>query len=258
MGLQRVRHDWVTKQNSPETVGSRVSYLKFCPRSSSVCVSSFLLLRGPPSHSTVRELLTEPPASTRCSQSGTWNCWQFSSVQLLSHVQLFATPWTAARQASLSITNSRSLPKLLSIESVMPSNHLILCRPQAATKPNQKNAGGVKRKEPPRHPFNLPERLALATILTERCTCHQEGLPGGIKPEYEQDDGPETRQKANPSTIKPEAVTWEAEQFSWFPYPEALLSRALSQKVFCLVSMWVLTTAHSWALEGGLPNPKHH
>ena len=51
---------------------------------------------------------------------------QFSS---LSHVQLFATQWTAARQASLSITNSQSLLKLMSIESVMPSNHLILCRP---------------------------------------------------------------------------------------------------------------------------------
>ena len=53
----------------------------------------------------------------------------FSSVQSLSPVQLFATPGTAARHASLSITNSRSLPKLMSTESVMPSNHLILCRP---------------------------------------------------------------------------------------------------------------------------------
>ena len=51
------------------------------------------------------------------------------TVQLLSHVQLFATPWTAACRASLSITNSQSLLKLMSIESVMPSNHLILCRP---------------------------------------------------------------------------------------------------------------------------------
>ena len=51
------------------------------------------------------------------------------SVQSLSHVQLFATPWTAARQASLSISNSRSLLKLMSIELVMPSNRLILCRP---------------------------------------------------------------------------------------------------------------------------------
>ena len=53
----------------------------------------------------------------------------FSSVQLLSHVQLFATPQTAAHQALLSITNSRSLLKPVSIESVMPSNHRILCRP---------------------------------------------------------------------------------------------------------------------------------
>ena len=52
-----------------------------------------------------------------------------TSVQLLSHVQLFATPWTAACQAFLSITNSWSLLKLMSIESVMPSNDLILCRP---------------------------------------------------------------------------------------------------------------------------------
>ena len=52
-----------------------------------------------------------------------------SSVQSLSHGRLFTTPWTAARQASLSITNSRSLLKLMSIASVMPSNHLILCRP---------------------------------------------------------------------------------------------------------------------------------
>ena len=51
------------------------------------------------------------------------------SVQSLRHVWLFATPWTAARQASLSITNSQSLRKLMSTESVMPSNHLILCCP---------------------------------------------------------------------------------------------------------------------------------
>ena len=54
---------------------------------------------------------------------------EFSSVQLLSHVQLFANPWIATRQASLSITNSWSLLKLMSIESVMPSNHLILYPP---------------------------------------------------------------------------------------------------------------------------------
>ena len=64
----------------------------------------------------------------------TWNYhnsvnWLFSSVQLLSRVWLFATPWTTACQASLSITNSRSPHKPMSIESVMPSNHLIICHP---------------------------------------------------------------------------------------------------------------------------------
>ena len=54
---------------------------------------------------------------------------EFSSVQSLSHVRLFVTPWTAACRASLSITNSWSLLKLMSIESAMPSNHLILCCP---------------------------------------------------------------------------------------------------------------------------------
>ena len=57
----------------------------------------------------------------------TWS--QFSSVQSLSRVWLFVTPWIAARQASLSITNSRSSPKLMWIKSVMPSSHLILCHP---------------------------------------------------------------------------------------------------------------------------------
>ena len=56
-------------------------------------------------------------------------CTIISSVQLLSHVRLFATTWTAACQASLSITNSQTLPKLMSTESVMTSNHFILCCP---------------------------------------------------------------------------------------------------------------------------------
>ena len=54
---------------------------------------------------------------------------QFSSIQSVSNVRLFVTPWTTTRQASLSITNSQGLPKLMSIESVMPFNHLILCCP---------------------------------------------------------------------------------------------------------------------------------
>ena len=55
--------------------------------------------------------------------------WKIAAVQSLSHVQLFATPWTAACQASLSFIISQSLPKVMSIESVMPSNHLIFCCP---------------------------------------------------------------------------------------------------------------------------------
>ena len=62
-------------------------------------------------------------------QTSTWISHQFSSIQSLSRVWLFATPWIAARQASLSITNSRSSPRLMSIELVMPSSHLILCCP---------------------------------------------------------------------------------------------------------------------------------
>ena len=63
-----------------------------------------------------------------CKESDTTEV-TFNSVQSLSCVRLFATPWTAARQTSLSITNSQSLSKPMSIESLMPSNHLILCRP---------------------------------------------------------------------------------------------------------------------------------
>ena len=59
--------------------------------------------------------------------SSRWSTIQFSSVQSLSHVRLFVTPWTTAHQASLSITNSQSLLKLIFIELVIPSNHLILC-----------------------------------------------------------------------------------------------------------------------------------
>ena len=65
----------------------------------------------------------------KLSKLGEVSVIQFSSVQSLSRVRLFATPWIAARQASLSITNSRSSPRLKFIESVMPSSRLILCRP---------------------------------------------------------------------------------------------------------------------------------
>ena len=69
------------------------------------------------------------PQNTYCLDLHCCSVAQFSSVQSLGHIWLFTTPWTAARQASLSIANSQSLLKLMSIESVMPFNHLILCRP---------------------------------------------------------------------------------------------------------------------------------
>ena len=78
---------------------------------------------------------TEVGHHSQCILSRSTRCWyilllvMFSSVQSLSCVWLFVTPWTAAHQASLSITNSWSLPKPMSIESVMPSNHFILCHP---------------------------------------------------------------------------------------------------------------------------------
>ena len=82
-----------------------------------------------PTHNVEGDLLS---LITHSNANYFWKCFhrhQFSSVQLLSCVWLFAMPWSAARQASLSITNSQSLLKLISIESVMPSNHLILCHP---------------------------------------------------------------------------------------------------------------------------------
>ena len=73
--------------------------------------------------------MVSPSALIKRYQSHRGALTLINSVQLLSRVQLFATPWTAAHQASLSITNSWNLFKLMSIESVMPSNHLILCHP---------------------------------------------------------------------------------------------------------------------------------
>ena len=80
-------------------------------------------------HSTHSSSAKQALPGTQATSSAQNAFYFLSSVQLLSHVQLLATPWTAAHQASLSITNSQSLLKLMSIELVMPSNHLILCRP---------------------------------------------------------------------------------------------------------------------------------
>ena len=112
---------------------------------SCVCAQSFTHVRP---FVTLWTVVHQAPLSMRLSQQEYWNgfnwclLWRktlgevklslsllFSSVQSLSRLQFFATPWITARQASLSITNSQSSPKLMCIESVMPSSHLILCRP---------------------------------------------------------------------------------------------------------------------------------
>ena len=85
-------------------------------------------IEGPPFFITM-SLFQNEDVSLRTSPLGKWGKISFSSVQSLSHVRLFAIPWITAHQASQSITNTRSSLKFTSIESVMPSSHLILCRP---------------------------------------------------------------------------------------------------------------------------------
>ena len=92
----------------------------FLPQES-LCLGCTCLSAGEPAHFLCKDRLQQHKSS--------WSQCKLSSVQLLSCVQLFATPWIAAHQASQSITNSQSSLKLMSIESVIPSSHLILCRP---------------------------------------------------------------------------------------------------------------------------------
>jgi len=127
---RRQRPSAFHKSDFPITWGFHV--LRFC---------LFLLFTQLAPGGTLLPLPDPPePASPRCLKSNrgedghynynvTTNRAKFSPVQSLSRVWLFATPWTTARQASLSITNSRSSLKFMSIESVMPSSHLILCGP---------------------------------------------------------------------------------------------------------------------------------
>ena len=93
---------------------------------------SFQIALTPPTSNptpSAQRCLCAPPSLLRSLSHESYLFLFISSVQSLSCVQLFATPWAAARQAFLSITNSQSPPKLMSIESVMPSNHLILSHP---------------------------------------------------------------------------------------------------------------------------------
>ena len=99
--------------------------------STSLLPNSILWTSGTQNHRRLCSELLHSPLAVLSSMSKSFllSLTSVSSVQLLSHVRLSATPWTAACQASPSITGSRRLLKLMSIESVMPSNHLILCRP---------------------------------------------------------------------------------------------------------------------------------
>ena len=127
MGLQRVGHNWVTELNwsilSGEGNGNPLQYS--CLENPIDRGAWQATIHGVTKSQT---WLSHWTIQSQANNSYLWIV-TFSSVQSLSHVQLFVIPWTAACQASLTITNSQSLPKLMSIESVMPSNHLILCAP---------------------------------------------------------------------------------------------------------------------------------
>ena len=123
--IQLFATPWTVAHRVPLSMGiSRQEYWSGLPCPSSGCLPNL----GIESMS-----LKSPTLVGRFfTTSATWEvllCHQFSSVQLLSCIWLFATPWITAHQASLSITNSQSLPKLMPIKSVMPSSHLIFCRP---------------------------------------------------------------------------------------------------------------------------------
>ena len=115
-GLQRAGHDWATKY-------TYMYILYMCVDSRGRCIMA-----------------------TGCSLYLCVFENFISSVQSLSHVQLFVTPWTAARQVSLSITNAWNLPKFMSILSVMPSSHLILCRPLLLMSPIPPNIRGCSNE----------------------------------------------------------------------------------------------------------------
>ena len=114
-------------QNSPVLINFKTdfpSHFKIC-NTGLLTIVTMLYIRIQPFFILQLEICTFDSLDQFCTRISP----QFTSVQLLSHVWLFVTLWIAARQAFLSITNSWSLPKLISIESVMPSNHLILCHP---------------------------------------------------------------------------------------------------------------------------------
>ena len=138
MGSRRVGHDWTTELNwtkdriesskEPEPVQLTWGMNEIAAQSPSPIADNPSALMSPTSTASSSQKLFLAVHLIPAPVCQLYYC-QFSSVRLLSRVWLFSTPWIAARQASLSITISRSSLKLRSIESVMPSNHLILCHP---------------------------------------------------------------------------------------------------------------------------------
>ena len=130
MRSQRVEHNWVTERAHTHAWARKLHFLKFnyfhCPLTGALLILSLFLYKI----GVYFSLWVYFPLKTiLVSFSPFFSSVQFSSIQLLSCVQLFVIPWTTVLQASLSITNSQRSLRLRSMESVMPSSHLILCPP---------------------------------------------------------------------------------------------------------------------------------
>ena len=129
---------------------------------------------------------------------------QFSSFQLLSHVRLFATPWIAARQASLSITNTKSSPKLMFIESVMPSSHLILGCPLLLLPPIPPSIRVISNESTLRMRWPKTGASAVASFLPKKSMVDllQNGLVGSpCSPRDSQESSPTPQFKSINSAV---------------------------------------------------------
>ena len=160
---------------------------------------------------------------------------QFSSVQSLSHLRLFATPSIIARQASLSITNTWSLPKLTPIESVMPSSHLILCRPLLLLPPVMPDVRIPEREEgrPPRQ-CNSQKRKFIADSSQGSCRIQRSGA-GSESPEPE---SPEPK-------LLHKFIGWAHAIGSWFKRVGYKFAKQFHW------SNTLKTFVHAWGFPGG-------
>ena len=149
-----------------------------------------------------------------------YTSFQFSSVQLLSRVWLFATPWTTAPQASLSITNSRSPHKPMSIELVMPSNHLILC-----------------------HPLLLSSIFPRIRVFSNESALHMRW------PKYWS-----FSLKINPSNVHPELISFRMDWLDFFAVQGTLKSllqhHSLKASILLCSAFFIIKLSHSYMTTG--------